>query len=197
MLYKKCQIIVLIPIFLFHVVTSFAQQRDSRVREYLSPIHIVWQQESQLIQGAEYLLRSGHGQANLVNNELCKLSSTGQQHPAILFDFGKELQGGLQIVTGMPASHAPVTIRVRLGESVSEAMCDIDEVNGATNDHAMRDLLLGYLGLESWKSEIPVSGLPGLTFWTIPQNCTSKRYGLFLFIKISLIKVRSDATTSA
>lgn len=84
MLYKKCQIIVLIPIFLFHVVTSFAQQRDSRVREYLSPIRIVWQQESQLIQGAEYLLRSGHGQANLVNNELCKLSSTGQQHPAIL-----------------------------------------------------------------------------------------------------------------
>ena len=142
MLYKKCQIIVLIPIFLFHVVTSFAQQRDSRVREYLSPIHIVWQQESQLIQGAEYLLRSGHGQANLVNNELCKLSSTGQQHPAILFDFGKELQGGLQIVTGMPASHAPVTIRVRLGESVSEAMCDIDEVNGATNDHAMRDFVI-------------------------------------------------------
>ena len=123
MLYKKCQIIVLIPIFLFHVVTSSAQQRDSHVREYLSPIRIVWQQESQLIQGAEYLLRSGHGQANLVNNELCKLSSTGQQHPAILFDFGKELQGGLQIVTGMPASHAPVTIRVRLGESVSEAMC--------------------------------------------------------------------------
>ena len=142
MLYKKCQIIVLIPIFLFRVVTSFAQQRDSRVREYLSPIRIVWQQESQLIQGAEYLLRSGHGQANLVNNELCKLSSTGQQHPAILFDFGKELQGGLQIVTGMPASHAPVTIRVRLGESVSEAMCDIDEVNGATNDHAMRDFVI-------------------------------------------------------
>lgn len=84
MLYKKCQIIVLIPIFLFHVVTSSAQQRDSHVREYLSPIRIVWQQESQLIQGAEYLLRSGHGQANLVNNELCKLSSTGQQHPAIL-----------------------------------------------------------------------------------------------------------------
>ena len=77
-----------------------------------------------------------------MNNELCKLSSTEQQHPAILFDFGKELQGGLQIVTGMPDSHAPVTIRVRLGESVSEAMCDIDEVNGATNDHAMRDFVI-------------------------------------------------------
>lgn len=142
-LYKKTSyIIVLISIFLFHVVTSFAQQRDSRVREYLSPTRIVWQQESQLIQGAEYLLRPGHGQANLVNNELCKLSSTEQQHPAILFDFGKELQGGLQIVTGMPDSHAPVTIRVRLGESVSEAMCDIDEVNGATNDHAMRDFVI-------------------------------------------------------
>ena len=52
-----------------------------------------------------------------------------RQHPAILFDFGKELQGGLQIVTGMPASHAPVTIRVRLGESVSEAMCDLSLIH--------------------------------------------------------------------
>ena len=140
--YKKTSYIIVLISFLFHVVTSFAQQRDSRVREYLSPTRIVWQQESQLIQGAEYLLRPGHGQTNLVNNELCKLSSTEQKHPAILFDFGKELQGGLQIVTGMPDSHAPVTIRVRLGESVSEAMCDIDEVNGATNDHAMRDFVI-------------------------------------------------------
>lgn len=92
--------------FSIHVVTSFAQQRDSRVREYLSPIHIVWQQESQLIQGAEYLLRSGHGQANLVNNELCKLSRTRAATSCYSFRFRYELQGGLQIVTGMPASHA-------------------------------------------------------------------------------------------
>ena len=65
--YKKTSYIIVLISFLFHVVTSFAQQRDSRVREYLSPTRIVWQQESQLIQGAEYLLRPGHGQTNLVN----------------------------------------------------------------------------------------------------------------------------------
>ena len=59
-----------------------------------------------------------------------------------MLDFGKELQGGLQIVTGASAIHNPVTIRIRLGESVSEAMCDIDGVNGATNDHAMRDFVI-------------------------------------------------------
>ena len=84
-----------------------------------------------------------------MNHNICKLSSTDRQHPAILLDFGKELQGGLQIVTGMPASHEPVAVRIRLGESVSEAMCDIDGVNGASNDHAMRDftIRLPWLGV--------------------------------------------------
>lgn len=110
-----------ILISLFFAVSLSARQRDSRVREYLPPARIVWQQESQLIQGANHLLLSGNGQSNLVNHNICKLSSTDRQHPAILLDFGKELQGGLQIVTGMPASHEPVAVRIRLGESVSEA----------------------------------------------------------------------------
>ena len=138
-----------ILISLFFAVSLSARQRDSRVREYLPPARIVWQQESQLIQGANHLLLSGNGQSNLVNHNICKLSSTDRQHPAILLDFGKELQGGLQIVTGMPASHEPVAVRIRLGESVSEAMCDIDGVNGASNDHAMRDftIRLPWLGV--------------------------------------------------
>ena len=131
-----------ILISLFFAVSLSARQRDSRVREYLPPARIVWQQESQLIQGANHLLLSGNGQSNLVNHNICKLPSTDRQHPAILLDFGKELQGGLQIVTGMPASHEPVAVRIRLGESVSEAMCDIDGVNGASNDHAMRDFTI-------------------------------------------------------
>ncbi|MEG1886472.1 MAG: alpha-L-rhamnosidase, partial [Alistipes sp.] len=38
---------------------------------------------------------------------------------------------------------------IRLGESVSEAMCEIDGQNGATNDHAMRDftISLPWLGV--------------------------------------------------
>ena len=89
-----------ILLFLFSSVSLFAQQRDSRVREYLPPMRIVWQQESQLIQGADHLLLPGNGQSDLANRSICRLTSTDRQHPAILFDFGKELQGGLQIVTG-------------------------------------------------------------------------------------------------
>lgn len=141
--------IQLILISLFLTVSLSAQQRDSRVREYLPPVRIVWQQESGLIQGADHLLLPGNGQSDLANRTICKMTSTDKQHPAILLDFGKELQGGLQIVTGMPASHEPVAIRVRFGESVSEAMCEIDGVNGATNDHAMRDftIRLPWLGV--------------------------------------------------
>lgn len=42
-----------ILISLFFAVSLSARQRDSRVREYLPPARIIWQQESQLIQGAK------------------------------------------------------------------------------------------------------------------------------------------------
>ena len=128
---------------------AFAQQRDSRIREYLSPVRIVWQQDSVQIENEHYLLLLGNGQADLSNSRVCVIRSTDIRHPALLLDFGKEIQGGIQLVTGMPASQKPVRIRVRFGESVSEAMCEIDGKNGATNDHAVRDfyLSLPWLGV--------------------------------------------------
>ena len=130
-------------------LSATAQQRDSRVREYLSPKRIVWQQHSELIKDADRLLLPGNGQAELSDRPLCKLASTAQEHPALLFDFGKELQGGIQFVTGAFTANKPITLRVRFGESVSEAMCDIDGKNGASNDHAMRDFIvtLPWLGV--------------------------------------------------
>lgn len=128
---------------------AFAQQRDSRIREYLSPVRIIWQQDSVQIENEHYLLSPGNGQADLSNSRVCVMRSTDARHPALLLDFGKEIQGGIQLVTGMPASQKPVRIRVRFGESVSEAMCEIDGKNGATNDHAVRDfqLSLPWLGV--------------------------------------------------
>ncbi|MBP3601095.1 MAG: alpha-L-rhamnosidase [Alistipes sp.] len=108
-------------------------------REYISPMRIVWTEHGDNISNIEYLLREGNGQADLTNSHICVVKSTSTEHPAILLDFGRELHGGLQIVTGMPADHTPVRIRVRYGESASEAMCEIDGKNGATNDHAIRD----------------------------------------------------------
>ncbi|MBR4994740.1 MAG: alpha-L-rhamnosidase [Alistipes sp.] len=120
-------------------------------REYISPVKIVWTQNEQLIKNIDYLLREGNGQADLTNSHICVMKSTDKEHPSVLLDFGRELHGGLQIVTGMPADHTPIRIRVRYGESVSEAMSEIGE-RGATNDHAIRDFetTLPWLGLREW-----------------------------------------------
>lgn len=128
---------------------AMAQHRDPRTREYISPTRIVWSQHNDLISHSEYLLNKGIGQADLTNAHICVMRSTADKHPAILLDFGRELQGGLQITTGMPGDHTPVRVRVRFGESASEAMCEIDNKNGATNDHAVRDfdITLPWLGV--------------------------------------------------
>ncbi|MBQ5358375.1 MAG: alpha-L-rhamnosidase, partial [Alistipes sp.] len=120
------------------------------------PTRIVWSEHSDNISNIDYLLREGNGQADLTNSHICVVKSTSTEHPAILLDFGRELHGGLQIVTGMPADHSPVRLRIRFGESASEAMCDIDGKNGATNDHAIRDfeIIVPWLG----KIEVGNSG---------------------------------------
>lgn len=136
-------------LFLFVPLIGMAQQRDSRVREYLPPTRIVWQQHSEAITGIENLLKPGNGQSELGDVPRCVMKSTDGRQPAILLDFGKELQGGIQIVTGLFSPQKPVRIRVRFGESVSEAMAEIDGQNGAGNDHAMRDfeISLPWLGV--------------------------------------------------
>ena len=131
------------------IATGFDSSRMSEaqgtetVRKYLSPVKIVWQSANDSsIVNAERLLLPGNGQADLANANMCILKSTKTKHPALLLDFGKELHGGLQLVTGMFPSHMPVRLRVRFGESASEAMSDVEPKHNATNDHAMRDEII-------------------------------------------------------
>ena len=118
---------------------------DSRVRSYLTPQRIVWKYDGggSLISNPEGLLGKGNnGQSELTNRQVCIMRSTANERPAILFDFGKEIQGGIQLVTTNSRSQTPVKIRVRFGESASEAMSEIGDAQGATNDHAMRDFTM-------------------------------------------------------
>ncbi|GGB88242.1 alpha-rhamnosidase [Dyadobacter sediminis] len=116
-------------------------QKDSRVRQYLTPKRIVWTSDKsgKSIVNAQSLLLPGSGQADLVHKNFCTMISKDGNTPGILLDFGVEIQGGIQLVTDQPANQKPIRIRIRFGESVSEAMSDIDTIQGATNDHAMRD----------------------------------------------------------
>jgi hypothetical protein len=113
---------------------------DHRVRTYLTPQRIVWKfdGDGSLIKNADALLAKGHnGQSELANAPFCAMRSTANERPSILLDFGKEIQGGIQIVT-TGGTQRPAHIRLRFGESVTEAMTDLG-VKGAGNDHAMRD----------------------------------------------------------
>ncbi len=67
----------------------------------------------------------------------------------ILLDFGKEMCGGVRIITR--DVHTTTRIRITFGESVSEAMSEIGYKN-ATNDHSPRD------------TEVSISALSDLEF---------------------------------
>lgn len=116
-------------------------QKEETVRRYLSPVRILWQSTKDVanITNAQRLLKPGDGQANLSGKDLCILQNTDKGKAGILLDFGRELHGGLQLVTDQSRGGKPVRVRIRFGESASEAMSIIDTVKGATNDHAMRD----------------------------------------------------------
>ncbi|OOQ61228.1 alpha-L-rhamnosidase [Mucilaginibacter pedocola] len=127
-----------------------AVQKEETVRTYLSPTKILWQSTTDAanIKNAARLLKTGDGQANLSGKDLCILQNTATAKASLLLDFGRELHGGLQLVTDQSRGGKPIRVRIRFGESASEAMSNIDTVKGATNDHAMRDfeISLPWLG---------------------------------------------------
>lgn len=109
-------------------------QIDPRRREFLLPTRIVWQTAGDAAPlESSFLLTSDTGQAPLEAHPYCTIPRTDQRS-SLLLDFGQELNGGVQIVVG-PASRSVMEVRIRFGESVSEAM---GEPNG---DHANHDFV--------------------------------------------------------
>ena len=145
---KRILFIASVVAGLFAGMTANAQ-KDARTREYITPVRVVWTNSTDLISNPDALLQEGNGQADFMERTFCDMKSTRKVHPAIILDFGKELHGGLQIVTGM-GSDQNVRVRVGFGESVSETMSEIDGKNGAKNDHAIRDqeVLLPWFGVK-------------------------------------------------
>ena len=119
-------------------------QTEETVRRYLSPVKILWEtpNASTNIINAERLLKPGDGQADLSGNDLCVMHNDDKGKAGILLDFGRELHGGLQLITDRSRGGKPVRVRIRFGESASEAMSNVDTIHGATNDHAMRDFII-------------------------------------------------------
>lgn len=113
---------------------------DPRVRRYITPAKVLWQSDG--VQNADMLTQPWSGQTPLGSGKTCTLTTKGRTG-AILLDFGFEMQGGIQI-----SAKNTARLRVRFGESVSEAMSELGGDKNATNDHAIRDqtCLVPFLG---------------------------------------------------
>jgi alpha-L-rhamnosidase len=125
-------------------VKSDLHSSNGPIRSFISPVRILWKTNNAEtnILGAENLLKAGNGQADLAGTNLCTLISDRNGKAGMLLDFGRELHGGVQIITDQSKGGKPIKIHLRFGESAAEAMSSIDTVKWATNDHAMRDLVV-------------------------------------------------------
>ncbi|HBK32021.1 MAG TPA: alpha-L-rhamnosidase [Porphyromonadaceae bacterium] len=147
--------------FLFCVNILFAQnnilrnnfdeqlQDDLISKSYVTPKKIVWlsDQDNKYVKNQDVLLSGFDGQLSTSGEGMCILRSDKDKQASILLDYGTELYGGIQIAAAIRGEKKPVKIRVRLGESVSEAMSNaidntVPGMNSATNDHSLRDFTL-------------------------------------------------------
>ena len=115
---------------------------------FLPPTRIVWRSDAG-VANADNLLGPKPGQAVLKESvPPCTLTAATKDQPAgVVFDFGVEIQGYVEMFTPMTKDHTPPQVRVRFGESVSEVMVNIGD-RSAENDHAVRDQIttLPWLG---------------------------------------------------
>lgn len=108
------------------------------VEEYITPTRIM--KVTGDVRGQEQLLRPYVGQVSTTEPAVAVLKSSKSGKASILFDFGKELQGGVQIIRAISSDKKAAVFHLCFGESVTEAMSSVDaEGTTATNEHSVRD----------------------------------------------------------
>ena len=118
---------------------------------YLDPVRVVWQSERG-VSDTKTLLAPHPGQPVLeAPLPPCLIETTPGSTGGVLLDFGREIQGHVQLLTPMAPGKEPVRARIRLGESASEAMAELGGKKNAGNDHAVRDQIvtLPWLGTQT------------------------------------------------
>lgn len=123
--------------------------KDEITRAYLYPSKIIWQSDTlgMNVISPEVLLSPYKGQLTTSSEGMSVLKSDSNMIASVLLDYGKELYGGIEISAGIRSDKNPVKVRIRLGESVTEAMSDCNDnshpgMSSATNDHSLRDYTL-------------------------------------------------------
>ncbi len=103
--------------------------------EFVYPVRII--KADGIVSGGENFLTNRDEIASFGNDNLIRMKNEGGIKSYVILDFGKEICGGVRIVTAI-VKGLTTKIRLVFGESVSEAMSSIGE-KGATNHHSPRD----------------------------------------------------------
>jgi len=95
-------------------------QNDTRSHKRINPARIVC--ESPATDGASaFLIDSKCYQSNV-----CDGNAGFKLEGSVLLDFGREIYGGIEIITGSNSGSHEIALKVRFGESASEAMQDAE-----------------------------------------------------------------------
>ncbi len=135
------------------------------VTTFLRAVRIVSKSEN--VHNEDALFVNDYDQIFLTDSNC--LSCFGEGY--IVLDFGKEIAGGIRILSSyLEGQKSKIQIRVRFGESLSEANADIGQKN-ATNDHAIRDSIVDVPDLSDF-----VVGDTGFRFVRIDFLTPNKMY---------------------
>lgn len=160
--------------------------RDSmeRVTDYIMPVRIVKEEGAD---NAAFLLKSERDQIHIYEPELCTVAPRGY----IVLDYGKELHGGIRLLTRSGADFGTADIRIRFGESVGECFSDVGprELKIATNDHSPRDMIVCVPNFSDITFE-----QTGFRFVRI-DNLSDKAYG-FVSVLAAFLHIKEEPVGS-
>lgn len=103
--------------------------------EFIYPVRMI--KADGIVSGGENFLINRDEIASFGNDNLICMRNENGIKSYVILDFGKEICGGIRIVTAI-VKGLTTKIRLVFGESVSEAMSSVGE-KGATNHHSPRD----------------------------------------------------------
>lgn len=152
--------------FVMKIIDRFAGgKRDERTSTIVYPTRIVTVTGE--VEDAQHLLEEKNLQIGLDETSLTILKNEKEgEHASVLLDFGTELHGSLRLLTFQTAGNPKV--RIRLGESVAEAMAPLGERN-AGNDHSIRDTVVE---LSNWSDQEHLqSGFRFARIELLGENC--------------------------
>lgn len=120
---------------------------DPISRAYVTPQRIITVpgERNDGVENPEALLAPFDGQLTTGTRNVCRLSTRDGKRAFVLLDFGREICGGIALSAPIRADQRALKLRIRLGESVSEALSEVDgstPMTSATNQHSLRDFSL-------------------------------------------------------